>query len=134
MRALLQSAQEERELNRVELAGNPLILVRVGRQTNGANLGQRDGEIIIIPSLVNNVENFIGHSSLDQNKEEPLGPFQNPIEIGVVRQVPTKVYLSKQSGSIVGSNLCVDKVLGDFVLDAFVGPPYLLNDMLGRDE
>lgn len=131
VQARTQDAQQKGELGLVE-AGVGLVVPSVG-QCQLLDVVHGQGEVVIIPALLNHGEDPVCFSNVDQDEEQAPRLLQDPFQVGVVGQVP-KADGAAEPLTLPRLQARGDKVLVHLLVDALLGPPNLLQLVVGGDE
>jgi len=127
----LQFPQQKGKLGRVETSVG--VIVASIRERELLNVEHFQGEIMVVPGLVDDGEDPVCFANLGQDQKQPPGFFQDPLHVRVIAQVTESNRLCEPF-SVPGLQARGDKVGGHLLVDAFICPPYLLQGGMWGDQ
>lgn len=132
VRPSLQFSQQVNELCVVEFLVQGFIFV-IG-QLQALHVLQWNGQIIVIPGIIDAPKDLIWHADLGEDQEQSLSSFKNPFHVGIICQTLTKRQRPIEELALLSTQLRHHKSSSDFRIDAVVSPPELLERGVGCDE
>ena len=129
--ARAQNAEQERELCLVE-ASIGLVVSAIG-QGQLVDVIHGQGEVIVVPALLDDGEDAVGLANLDQDEEQATGFLQDPFQVGVVCQV-SEAHGAVEPLALPRLQAGGDKIVVDLLVDTLLGPPDLLQLVVRGDE
>jgi len=131
---VITSLQGPKQIHKLKFI-EPLVYIRVvvKRELKLVNVVPGDGQVFILPRVIDDSQYAFWYTDFGKDQEQSLGSFQYPLHVCVIGESLTEGERLVQITSFLASQLRYNEPSCDFSVDLVVCPPELFQRCVWRD-